>query len=68
MDSIGYILEPKGDLTEVKLWTEFENKKFRKIFEKTANLVLKSLKNYVNFLKDGGDPEDFNKKQLMVSP
>ncbi|MFX1500565.1 MAG: hypothetical protein ACFFDH_06315 [Promethearchaeota archaeon] len=68
MNSIGYILEPKGDLTEVTLWTEFENKKFKKSFEKTANLVLKNLKNYVDFLKDGGDPEDFNKKQLMLSP
>ena len=68
MDSIGYIVEPKRDLTEVTIWTEFENKSLKKGFEKTADLVLKSLKNYVDFLKEGGDPEDFNKKQLMVSP
>lgn len=68
MNSIGYILEPKGDLTEVTIWTEFENKKLRKGYEKVADLVLKGLKNYVDFLEEGGDPEDFDKKQLMVSP
>ncbi len=68
MDSIGYIVEPKGELTEVTIWTEFENKKLRKGYEKTADLVLKGLKNYVDFLEEGGNPEDFDKKQLMVSP
>lgn len=67
IDSIGYIVEPKGDLTEVTIWTDFENKKLKKGYEKTADLVLKGLKNYVDFLKEGGDPEDFDKKQLMVS-
>lgn len=68
MNSIGYIVEPKGDLTEVTIWTDFENEKLRKGYEKTAELVLISLKNYVDFIEEGGDPEDFDKKQLMVSP
>lgn len=68
VDSIGYIVEPKGDMTEVTIWTEFENKKLRKGYEKVADLVLKGLKNYVDFIEEGGDPEDFDKKQLMVSP
>ena len=68
MNSIGYIVEPKGDMTEVTIWTEFENKKLRKGYEKVADLVLKGLKNYVDFIEEGGDPEDFDKKQLMVSP
>ena len=68
MDAIGYIVEPKGDMTEVTVWTEFENKKLRKGYEKVADLVLKGLKNYVNFIEEGGNPEDFDKKQIMVSP
>ncbi len=68
VDSIGYIVEPKGDMTKVTIWTEFENKKLRKGYEKVADLVLKGLKNYVDFIEEGGDPEDFDKKQLMVSP
>ncbi|MFW9819314.1 MAG: hypothetical protein ACFFE5_06865 [Candidatus Thorarchaeota archaeon] len=61
-------MEPKGNLIEVTLWTEFENKKLRKGYEKTTDLVLKSLKNYVDFIEEGGDPEDTDKKQLMVGP
>ena len=68
LNSIGYIIEPKGDLSEVTIWTEFENKKLVKGYEKVADLVLKGLKNYVDFIEEGGDPEDFDKKQLMVSP
>ncbi len=68
MNSIGYIVESKGELTEVTIWTDFENKKLRKGYEKVADLVLKGLKNYVDFLEDGGDPEDFDNKQRMVSP
>jgi len=42
--------------------------KLKKRYEKTAELVLKSKKNYVDFLEEGGDKEDFDKIQLMVSP
>jgi hypothetical protein len=66
--SIGYILESKGNNTDVTIWSEFENEKLRKGYEKTANLVLKSLKNFVDYIEEGGNPEDFDKKQLMVSP
>ncbi|NVM35466.1 MAG: hypothetical protein HWN81_07710 [Candidatus Lokiarchaeota archaeon] len=37
MNSIGYIVEPKGDNTEVTIWTEFEKKKLRKGYEKVAD-------------------------------
>lgn len=68
MNSIGYILEPKGDIVETTLWVDFDNKKLSKSYEKVGDLTLKSLKNFIDFIEDGGDPEDFDKKQLMVSP
>jgi hypothetical protein len=68
MKSIGYILEPKGDMVETTLWVDFDNENLRKGFEKAGDLTLKSLKNFIDFLEEGGDPEDFDKKQLMVSP
>ncbi|MFX1391319.1 MAG: SRPBCC domain-containing protein [Promethearchaeota archaeon] len=68
MDSIGYIIEPRGDNVETTLWVDFENKKLKKSFEKVGELTLKSLKNFVEFIEDGGNPEEFDKKQLMVSP
>lgn len=68
MNSIGYSLNPKGDMVETTLWVDFDNKKLRKSFETVGDLTLKSLKNFVDFLEEGGDLEDFDKKQLIVSP
>jgi hypothetical protein len=68
MNSIGYILEPRGDNVDVTLWVEFENEKLVNSFEKAGDLTLNSLKSYVDFIEDGGNPEDFDKKQIMVSP
>jgi uncharacterized protein YndB with AHSA1/START domain len=67
MNTIGYVLEPKGDIVETTLWVDLDNEKLAKGYEKVGELTLKALKNYVDFLEDGGDPEEFNKKQIMVS-
>ena len=68
MNSIGYILEPKGNIVETTLWVDLDNEKLAKGYEKVGELTLKALKNYIDFLEEGGHPEDFDKKQLMVSP
>ena len=68
MNSIGYILETKGDIVETTLWVDLDNKKLSKGYEKVGELTLKSLKSFVDFLEEGGNPEDFDKKQPMVSP
>ncbi len=68
MNSLGYILEPKGDIVETTLWVDLDNKKLAKGYEKVGELTLKALKNFVDFLEEGGNAEDFDKKQLMVSP
>jgi len=68
MNSIGYILKPKGDIVETTVWVDFDNKKLKKSFEKAGDLTLKSLKNFIDYLEEGGDIEDYDKKQLMVSP
>jgi len=67
MNSIGYILEPKGDIVETTLWVDLDNKKVAKGYEKIGELTLKGLKNYVDFLEEGGNPEDFDKKQVKVN-
>ena len=68
MNSLGYILEPKRDIVETTLWVDLDNKKLAKGYEKVGELTLKALKNFVDFLEEGGNAEDFDKKQLMVSP
>lgn len=66
MNSIGYILKQKGECTEVKLCVDFDNKKFRERFEETGELVLRSLKIYIDFIEEGGNPDEFS-KQIIVS-
>lgn len=68
INSIGYFLTPKKDKTEVMLWGEFNDKKYTKTYKNVADLILKSLKRYSDFIEEGGNPEDFDKKQLLVAP
>ena len=68
MNSMGYVLEPKGDIVETTLWVDLDSKKLAKGYEKVGELTLKGLKNYVDFLEEGGNPEDFDKKQVNLSP
>ena len=67
-NSMGYFLSPKGDKVEVKLWGEFDNEKNEKILVKTGELLLQSLKNFSEFIEEGGNPDDFDKKQITVAP
>ncbi len=61
MQKLGYIFEDKGDSTIVTLWAEFEMEDQRNIMEMAGDLFLKSLKVYVNYLNDGGNPEEYKK-------
>jgi hypothetical protein len=65
---MGYILKPKGDMTNVRCWGEFENEKNEKILTSAGGMLLESLKRFVEFVEEGGDPEDFDKKALTLTP
>ena len=65
---MGYILNSKGKLTEVTLWGEFEDAKNEKVLVKAGELLLEGLKNFSEFLEEGGDPDEFDKKQISVAP
>jgi hypothetical protein len=67
INSMGYVLEPKGDIVETTLWIDLDDEKLAKGYEKVGELTLKGLKNFVDFLEEGGNPEDFDKKQLIIS-
>ena len=67
-NSMGYIFNPKGDMVEATMWGEFDDEKNEKILVKAAELLLKGLKNFAEFLEDGGNPDDFDKKQITVTP
>ncbi|MFX0025829.1 MAG: hypothetical protein ACFE8M_05390 [Candidatus Hermodarchaeota archaeon] len=61
MEKIGYIFKPIGDKTEVTIWTEFELENQRSVLDIAADLFLKSLKVYVDYIMTGGNPEDYKK-------
>ena len=67
MTKIGYILTPKGDGVEVTLWTEFDEESMRTVLEMAGDLFLKSLKVYVDYVMDGGNPEEYKKKLSKIN-
>ncbi|UCC18377.1 MAG: hypothetical protein JSV62_09695 [Promethearchaeota archaeon] len=66
-NSMGYILNPKGDMVNATIWGEFDDEKNEKILVKAAELLLKGLKNFSEFLEEGGNPDDFDKKQITAT-
>ena len=67
MSGVGYILTPKGDSVEVMIWGEFENEKLEKAMGKAGEIFIESLKKYAEYLEEGGNPDEYDKKKMMVS-
>ena len=67
MTGVGYVLSPKGDSVEVKIWAEFENEKLEKAMGKAGEIFIESLKKFAEFLEEGGNPDEYDKKKMMVS-
>ncbi|TFG12219.1 MAG: SRPBCC family protein [Promethearchaeota archaeon] len=61
MEKIGYIFESKGNKTEVTIWTEFELENQKSVLDIAADLFMKSLVAYIDFIMAGGSPEDYKK-------
>ena len=66
-NDMGYILEPKGEVVEVTIWGEFDDEKNEKMLVKAGELLLESLKRYAEFLEEGGNTDDYDKKKITVS-
>ncbi|MFX1412129.1 MAG: hypothetical protein ACFFA6_17445, partial [Promethearchaeota archaeon] len=60
---MGYVLNPKGDSTEVMGWAEFEDPNQESILGMAGDMLLESLKKYVDHLESGGSPAEYNKKK-----
>ncbi len=63
MTKMGYILTPKGDVTEVAGWAEFESEAFGKVLETAADMLLNSLKKFAEYVESGGNPDEYDKKK-----
>ena len=61
MEKIGYIFEPKDRKTEVTIWTEFKLENQKSVLDIAADLFMKSLFVFVDFIMNGGNPEEYKK-------
>ncbi len=65
--AMGYIISKKGAASNVTLWADFEDEKQEKMLVKAGELLLKSLKIFVEFVESGGSPDEYDKKKMIVS-
>ncbi|MFX1380194.1 MAG: SRPBCC family protein [Promethearchaeota archaeon] len=65
-NSFGYSLKARGDITEVSSWIDYKIVKHEKILQRGIKYILRGLKSFVEFMEDGGDPDEFDKKQILV--
>lgn len=64
----GYILKEKGDMTDLSYWVDYKTGEQEKILERSNKVILKGLKNFVEYLEDGGDPDEYDAKHILVKP
>ncbi|MFX1394056.1 MAG: hypothetical protein ACFFAH_10820 [Promethearchaeota archaeon] len=60
---LGYILNPKGDVVEVTIWTEFEDPNQEAILGIAGDVFINCLKKYAEYIEDGGNPDEYDKKK-----
>jgi len=63
---IGYIMSPKGDGSEVMIWGEIEDEKQEKMLLKAAEILLEGLKKFADFMEEGGNADEFDKKKKKL--
>ena len=61
--ALGYVLEPKGDVTETTIWTEFPEAEQEVVLGIAADMFIDCLRKYAEFIEGGGNPDDFNKRK-----
>lgn len=66
MESIGYIVDPKGNGSEVTLWATFEDESQTAVLKIAGDFFLKSLKAYIDHLVAGGVPEEYKKDMDVI--
>ena len=64
----GYILNEKGDMTELSYWEDFKMITREKIQARALEILLKEIKKFTEYLEDGGDPDEYDRKQILIKP
>ena len=64
----GFILNEKEDITDLTYWVDVPKITREKIQARSLEINLKNIKNFVEYLEDGGDPDEYDKKQILLKP
>lgn len=63
---VGEVITPKGNGVEVMVWGILKDDSMLEKVRKPTQMFLKSLKTYAEFLESGGNPDDYNKNELLT--
>jgi len=64
----GFILNEKDDITELSYWVDVPMITREKIQARSLEITLKNIKHFVEYLEDGGDPDEYDRRQILVKP
>jgi hypothetical protein len=67
-NEVGEIIVPKAEGVEVTLWADIKDEKQEKMLRKSGETWLQSLKVYAEYIEEGHNPDDFTKKEILISP
>ncbi|MDX1798419.1 MAG: hypothetical protein R3255_07205 [Candidatus Lokiarchaeia archaeon] len=64
----GFILNEKEDRTELAYWVDVPKITREKIQVRSLEITLKNIKKFVEYLENDGDPNEYDRKQILVKP
>ena len=62
----GFVLNEIGDMTELTYWEDFEMITSEKIQAHILDITLTEIKKFTEYIEDGGDPDEYDRKQILV--
>jgi hypothetical protein len=66
---VSYILNKKAEMTVVSCWVNYKGiLANEKMIVRSLDIKANSLKNYAEYLEDGGDPDEYDKNLIIVKP
>ena len=65
---VSYILNKKGDITEISCWVEYKTITYEKMIMRSLKIKTRSFKEYVEYIEDGGDPDEYDIKKRLIKP
>lgn len=64
---VGEIITPKGDGVEVMVYGDVIDDSKVEMVKKPTKMFLKSLKIFAEYVESGGNPDDYNKNQILTN-